>query len=213
MSIKNILLVDDLPIALTLIENAAKKAFPHAHCLQTSGVAEAKQAISLTNFDLALVDLGLLDGSGIEVIRCLSEQQPLCIAIVASICDADEQVFQALQAGARGYILKDQHPDWLAHQLQGLIYGQPPLSPAIARKLLQHFQQQNKTPVVPAQELSLREREVLGLLAQGIRIADIGDELGISRHTVGDHVKNIYRKLNISSRAEAALQARSFGLV
>ena len=64
-----------------------------------------------------------------------------------------------------------------------------------------------------ATDLSTREREVLGLLAQGVRIADIGVTLGISRHTVGDHVKNIYRKLNITSRAEAALQARHLGLI
>jgi DNA-binding NarL/FixJ family response regulator len=69
-------------------------------------------------------------------------------------------------------------------------------------------------PLPPAEreDLSAREREVLGLLAQGVRIADIGQALSISRHTVGDHVKNIYRKLNISSRAEAALQARGMGL-
>ena len=138
--------------------------------------------------------------------------------VVASIHDDDDHLFQALQAGAQGYLLKDHPTAWLALQLRGIAQGQPPLSPAIARRLLRHFQAPPPTPAqspaAPAvTDLSARERDVLGLLAQGVRIADIGIALGISRHTVGDHVKNIYRKLNISSRAEAALQARHLGLI
>ena len=87
-----------------------------------------------------------------------------------------------------------------------------PLSPAVARRLLAHFRQ---VPEAPAQGdvLTPREREVLVQLSRGISIAKIAAELGISRHTVGDHVKNLYRKLNITSRAEAALQARHLGLI
>ena len=133
--------------------------------------------------------------------------------VVASIHDDDEHLFQALQAGAQGYLLKDHPTAWLAQQLQGIARGQPPLSPAIARRLLRHFHAAPAAQPHAACDLSARERDVLGLLAQGVRIADIGIALGISRHTVGDHVKNIYRKLNIGSRAEAALQARDLGLI
>lgn len=89
----------------------------------------------------------------------------------------------------------------------------PPLSPATARRLLRHFQSRVPDEPFLAAALTLRERAVLGLLAQGMRLADIGSELGISRHTAGDHVKNICRKLKINSRAEAALHPRVLGLV
>ena len=210
---KNILLVDDLPEALAMLESAVLSAFPEANCIKVTGVVKASQALTTRRFDLALVDLGLTDGNGLEVIRSLSEQQPNCVVIVASIFDDDDHLFQALQAGAQGYLLKDHPAEWLARQLLGIFEGQPPLSPLIARKLLGHFHRSKGVNQAVTVELSAREREVLGLLAQGIRIADIASELTISRHTVGDHVKNIYRKLNISSRAEAALQARSLGLI
>lgn len=164
-------------------------------------------------FDVALVDLGLPDGDGADLIRAIQRQQPRCAAVVATIYDDDEHLFQALQAGAQGYLLKDHPPQWLAQQLRGIFEGHPPLSPAIARRLLRHFQRPQAGPAPPEAELTAREREVLGLLAQGVRIADIATELRISPHTAGDHVKNIYRKLNIGSRAEAALHARGLGLI
>ena len=213
----HILLVDDLSDALAMLQDAVRAAFGPVPCTLARSVHEALQVIdSGTPFDLALIDLALGDGSGLELIERLAQRQPRCAVVVASIHDDDDHLFKALQAGAQGYLLKDHPTDWLAAQLQGIAQGQPPLSPAIARRLLRYFQ-----PPAPAQvssasaatDLSTREREVLGLLAQGARIADIGVTLGISRHTVGDHVKNIYRKLNITSRAEAALQARHLGLI
>ena len=209
----NVLLVDDLPEALSMLKSAVLDAFPQAQCVCAASVAQARQAVAATRFELALVDLGLPDGSGLEVIANLSEEQPGCAVVVASIFDDDDHLFKALQAGAQGYVLKDQPSEWLARQLRGIFDGHPPLSPAIARKLLQYFQRPQSPNQPPAVDLSAREREVLGLLAQGIRIADIATQLAISRHTVGDHVKNIYRKLNIGSRAEAALHARSLGLI
>ncbi|MCF8167765.1 MAG: response regulator transcription factor [Rhodoferax sp.] len=208
-----ILLVDDLSEALALMKAVAGSAFANARCTSAGGVAEARQLLVGQRFDLALVDLGLPDGSGLQVIEDIVRLQPHCAAVVATIYDDDHHLFQALQAGAQGYLLKDQRPQWLAQQLRGISEGHPPLSPAIARRLLRHFQQPLTPAVRSEADLTHREKTVLGLLAQGIRIADIGTELGISRHTVGDHVKNIYRKLNISSRAEAALHAKGLGLI
>lgn len=209
---REVLLIDDIVEAQALMETVALAAFPDARCARASSVAEAKTRLAEQAFDLALVDLGLPDGSGLELIAHLSDTQPQCAAVVATIYDDDEHLFKALQAGAQGYLLKDQEPRWLAQQLRGIGEGHPPLSPAIARRLLRHFQRPPLRRSDPEIELTQRERDVLGLLAQGIRIADIALELGISRFTVGDHVKNIYRKLGISSRAEAALRARSMGL-
>lgn len=208
------LLIDDLPEALAIVEAAVLEAFNKVECRRASGAREAMRLIESQQFDLALVDLSLGDGHGRDVIAHLAQRQPACAIVVSTIHDDDENLFQALQAGAQGYLLKDHPISWLATQLKGIMQGQPPLSPAIARRLLRHFQATPAKASIPEgrDELSAREREVLGLLAQGVRIADIGETLGISRHTVGDHVKNIYRKLNISSRAEAALRARGMGL-
>ena len=218
---KQILLVDDLADALVMLQSAILTAFGSIPCTLARSVCQALAVLDSADnegirFDLALVDLTLGDGSGLEVIAQLAQRQPDCAVVVASIHDGDEHLFQALQAGAQGYLLKDHPNEWLALQLRGIAQGQPPLSPAIARRLLRHFQvpAAAQTPETSgACCLSAREREVLGLLAQGVRTADIGTTLGISRHTVGDHVKYIYRKLNISSRAEAALQARQLGLI
>lgn len=206
-----VLVVDDLPEALAMLQEAVIQAFPAARQVAARSLREAREAIGHQAFDLALIDLGLGDGQGQELISLLAQTQPGCAVVVATIYDDDDNLFQALQAGAQGYLLKDQSTAWLVHQLQGIAQGRPPLSPAIARRLLKHFQAPLVTPVIQPL-LTARERDVLGLLAQGVNIADIGTALGISRHTVGDHVKNLYRKLNISSRAEAALHARGMGL-
>lgn len=213
----DILLVDDLPDALAMVQEAVLEAFSQARCVPAHGVREAQALVAARRFDLALVDLTLGDGSGIAVIDALARSQPACVVVVSTIHDDDDNLFQALQAGAQGYLLKDHPTAWLVNQLRGIAQGQPPLSPAIARRLLRQFQRPappaSASASASASDLSAREREVLGLLAQGVRIAEIGVALDISRHTVGDHVKNIYRKLNIRSRAEAALLARGMGLV
>ena len=209
----DILLVDDLPEALAMLEAACQTAFPEVCCALAGNVSEARQLLDTRQFRIALIDLGLPDGDGLDIIGHIQQLQPDCATVVATIFDDDAHLFKALQAGAQGYLLKDQATERLARQLQNILDGQPPLSPAIARRLLRHFQSRVPHEPILAAELTLRERAVLGLLAQGMRIADIGNELGISRHTAGDHVKNIYRKLKINSRAEAALHAKGLGLV
>jgi DNA-binding NarL/FixJ family response regulator len=231
-----VLIVDDLPAALAMVRAAVLEAFAQAQCDEADSVAGAIALLADTRFDLALIDLALPDGDGVDLIARVARAQPGCLIVVATIYDDDEHLFRALQAGAQGYLLKDQPRDWLARQLCGLVQGQPPLSPAIARRLLRHFRAETANQAVPVfapgraapvsgpadtapapsgspeAELTIREREVLSLLAQGARSADIATALGISRHTVGDHVKHIYRKLEIGSRAEAALRARRLGL-
>ena len=132
---------------------------------------------------------------------------------MATIFDDDEHLFPALRAGAHGYLLKDETPELLIQQLQRISAGHPPLSPSVARRMLTHFRLIQETVKMDTTALTPRERQVLVQLAQGIGISSIAHDLSISRHTVGDHVKNIYRKLNISSRAEAALRAQNMGLV
>lgn len=208
-----ILIVDDLPEARSLLHNAVKKALPEALTELADSLQSGQQAIANCQFDLALIDLILQDGHGTELIREIANQQPNCILVVASVMGDDDNLFRALQAGAQGYLLKDQSPELLVFQLIGIANGTLPLSPSIARKLMKYFHHgQNRLSRNEA-GLSTREMEVLGYLAKGIRMADIAEQLGISHHTVGDHVKNIYRKLNIKSRAEAAIKAQGLGLL
>ena len=204
-----VLVVDDLPDARELLADLAQRAFPGARVKPVEGVSTATAALEQP-FDLALVDLSLADGDGADLIASLKGRQPGCLAVVCSIHDDERRLFRAMQAGADGYLLKDQPREATARQLRSIADGQPPLSPPIARRLIQHFQA--SVPPEPAGTLSPRETEVLARLAAGLTLAEIGAALGLSRHTVGDHVKNIYRKLNVSSRAQAALQARRLGL-
>jgi DNA-binding NarL/FixJ family response regulator len=131
--------------------------------------------------------------------------------VVATIYDDDQHVFPALRAGAHGYVLKEQSREVLARLLTGIVSGEPPLSPSIARKMLRFF---NPAPT-PDDEagLSPREEEVLRLIAKGYTLAAVGDLLKISRHTVAGYVKALYRKLNVTSRAEATLEAARRGIV
>lgn len=211
------LILEDMPESQEMLREVAQTAYPGVRVRCESSVAGALRIINQFQFDLALIDLSLPDGDGTTVVEAMAARFPASMIVVATIFDDDEHLFPALRAGAQGYLLKDQAPEQLVKQLRGISDGSPPLSPSIARRLLDHFhaaqQQTLSVPDAECVQLSPREREVLVHLARGISIADIGVEMAISRHTVSDHVKNIYRKLNITSRAEAALQAKSMGLV
>ncbi len=165
---------------------------------------------------VALIDLVLPDGSGVSLIREIADLHPAASPIVISIYDDDAHLFDAIAAGAQGYLLKDERPEALIKNLRAIEQGEPPLSPTIARRMMAYFQ--NRTPAAAAEGqadalLTNREREVLGLLGRGLRLIDAAAELGLTRHTVAGYVKVIYSKLNISSRAEAAVEAMKRGLI
>jgi DNA-binding NarL/FixJ family response regulator len=144
----------------------------------------------------------------------LRDLQPDAQSVVVTIHDDDEHLFPALQAGAFGYILKEQARELITVQLQRISQGEPPLSPSIARRVMAHFSAKAKPQAnaMPTVNLTDRESEVLLRVAKGYTLPEIGVQLGLSRHTIADYVKQIYRKLNVSSRAEAALEAQRLGL-
>jgi DNA-binding NarL/FixJ family response regulator len=165
---------------------------------------------------IALVDIGLPDGSGLDIVRDLAKYPETFIPIVTTIYDDEQNLFDAIAAGAQGYLLKDQHPDTLIQYLHRIDKGEPPLSPSVARRMLQHFSQARPAATRPDPDhetLTPREEDVLRLLGRGLRVNETARVLGIAPHTVTGYVKNIYRKLNISSRAEAAVEAVRRGLV
>ena len=207
---RRVLIVDDLPDARELLGHIARASFPDAEMHYADSLTAGMQSIPQGPWDLALIDLSLGDGDGTELVAELHRREPRCLCVICSIHNDDRRVFEAMRAGADGYLLKDQPQAVTVRQLLSIADGLPPLSPPIARRLIAYFQETEGEP--PDTSLTPREREVLAKLAQGMTLADIARELNLSRHTVSDHVKNIYRKLGISSRAQAALRARSMGL-
>lgn len=211
---KNILLLEDLPQIRTWLKSLVLEVFPKAEISESARVHDALALVSAVKFDLALVDLGLPDGTGVDVVSALRDQQPEAQSVVVTIHDDDDHLFPALQAGAYGYILKEQPRELITEQLQRISQGEPPLSPSIARRVIAYFASQARPPasMMPHVSLTDRESEVLLRVAKGFTLPEIGVQLNLSRHTIADYVKQIYRKLNVSSRAEAALEAQRLGL-
>lgn len=208
---KSALILDDVPDSQAWLTEALHAVFPGIALGLAGSLAEARQWLAMHPApDLALIDLGLPDGSGVELIAELNSSAPQTLCVVASIFDDNEHIFPALRAGAHGYLLKDQPWAQLVDLLKGIVEGRPPLSPAIARKMLGYFQP-NREPL--RERLTERETEVLRCIAKGFTLAVTATLLGISPHTVSGYVKDIYRKINVSCRAEAALAARNMGLV
>lgn len=204
------LILEDVSEAREWLQQVLRQAFGDIQVETAGDLAAAHELLEQHAFDIALIDLQLPDGSGVQIIERINREHHDTLCVVTSIFDDDGHIFPALQAGAHGYLLKERPQGELVEQLKGIAEGQPPLSPAIARRLLTHFQGMKPDDDV---HLTPRETEVLRLVGKGIRLADIGDMLGISRHTAADYVKSIYRKLNISSRAEAAVEAMKRGLL
>lgn len=205
------IIVEDLAEAQAWLQATLLSVYPDITIRCAKTLAEAQQLALEQEADLALVDIGLPDGSGISFIDTLNQRNAKTLCVVTSVFDDDQHLFAALRAGAKGYVLKDQSQADLAQMLQGIIAGQPPLSPAIARRLLDFFQPEQTA--VDEEQLTKREQEVLTLIAKGYTLAKVGDMLGISRNTTAGYVKTLYRKLNVNSRAEATLAATRRGIV
>ena len=213
---KNVLLLEDLPETRAWLKALVLQVFPDSHIFEAARVHGALELVASMKVDLALIDLGLPDGSGVDVVAAIREAHPQAQSVVVTIHDDDDHLFPALQAGAFGYLLKEQPREHFVEQLQRISQGEPPLSPSIARRVIAYFAAQNKPQerpqALPHVSLTDRENEVLLWVAKGFTLPEIGVQLNLSRHTIADYVKQIYRKLNVSSRAEAALEAQRLGL-
>ena len=213
---KNVLLLEDLPETRAWLKALVLEVFADAAIVEASRVQGALEIVASTPIDLALIDLGLPDGSGVDVIVAIRERHPQAQSVVVTIHDDDDHLFPALQAGAFGYVLKEQASELIAQQLTRMAQGEPPLSPSIARRVIAHFanqaRRQERPQNMPPVTLTERENEVLLWVAKGYTLPEIAVQLNLSRHTIADYVKQIYRKLNVNSRAEAALEAQRIGL-
>ena len=247
MAVK-VLILEDNPVARSFLCRVVRESFSdQLQIIEAADLESARREIAVhghtqqTGFKLMLVDLELPDGNGMELLSELSGSPAL--KIVTTLYSDDDHLFPALQCGADGYLLKEDRFEVLVEELQRIVRGQPPLSPAIARRLLNHFRPGSTgesgpmglnsgfgafsassfmgSRPVPLDatsggetiRLSPRENEVLTYLSKGFTIKEIANLMGIKWFTVNDHIKSIYKKLNVSSRAEAAVVASKQGLV
>lgn len=179
-------------------------------------LASARQAMSKVTPDVLLVDLGLPDGSGVELIRETARRYPGTDIMVITVFNDEDHVLASIEAGATGYILKDSMPEEFVGLIRQLRAGGSPISPMIARQLLKRFNLTAPAPQARQTEdaaLSARESEVLSLITKGFSFCEIARLLGVSPHTVTAHVKKIYQKLAVHSRGEAVYEASRMGLV
>lgn len=182
--------------------------------------AGALSALARHPVDVLLVDLGLPDGSGIDVIREAHDRLPRCDVMVCTIFGDEAHVLQSIEAGAHGYLLKDSPSGTIAEEIRLLRSGGSPISPLIARLVLGRLRpalpSSGPAEVVegkPGVSMSRRETEVLELITKGFTYEEIARKLGVTRHTVQTFVRRIYAKLEVGSKIEAINAARQQGLL
>jgi len=214
------LVEDDVNFQNALMD--AIQATPDLALLRVAGTrAQGLQLLDELALDVLLVDLGLPDGSGIDVIRAAHAKQPGCNIMVSTTFGDETHVMASLEAGASGYLLKDSEPHRMVFEIRSLYAGGSPISPLIARQLLRRFQVDSisamkSQPSVPEKShstLSAREKEVLEFITKGFTSDEIAALMSVSRHTILTFVRRIYAKLEVNSKAEAIFEARNQGLL
>lgn len=178
----------------------------------SSDLASAEKALIRHKPDVLLVDLGLPDGSGIDLIHCIHREKLDTEALVISGFHDQHRVFQALEAGAKGYISKHEPGQHIGDAIALLRAGGSPISPLIARLMLQKFNRPDTAKTLP-EALTARQEKILLYVSQGFSSKEIAEKLGISYHTVTTHIKHIYGKLQVNSRTEAIFEAKKLGLI
>lgn len=184
--------------------------------LRLAGEAtQGEEAVTLTTElqpDVVLMDLNMPGIDGVEATRRILAASPHVAVLVLSMYEDDEQVFSALKAGARGYLLKGADRTELVRAIRGVASGEAIFGPAIARRLVSFFAARPAVEAMVFPELTDREREILDLVARGLNNAAITQRLVLSPKTVRNHVSNIFSKLQVADRAQAIVRAREAGL-
>ena len=213
-----------IPITVAIVEDephvrarfeAAVRLHPRLSLLFAASTAA--QAIELTQqrpADVVLIDLGLPDRDGREVIKWLAARYPSMLAMVVTVFADEEHVLTSLEAGAVGYLLKDTPGEEIARHIIELHEGGSPISPSVARSVIKRFI--SKKPNIALEvdnPLSGRELEVLRLIEKGMSYEEVSEILGITWHTVTAHLRNVYRKLQVNSKGQAVFEAKQRGFL
>jgi DNA-binding NarL/FixJ family response regulator len=228
-----VLVVEDDPQMREFFSGSVSRCAELKLSGSVGSVAEAKAWLDddANPVDVLLTDLGLPDGSGLDVIRHATQLYPHCEPLVISMFGDEDNVLASIEAGALGYIHKDSAPGDIAQTILEMIAGASPISPMIARKVLAKYASSKAgaldavvaqpRPVIkketggPSQQalLSPREQEVLGLIARGFSYSEIARLQAVTVHTVQTHIKNLYAKLSVHSKNEAVFEASRLGLL
>ena len=216
-----VLIVEDDANARTRMAQAVSRQ--HDMKLQgaVGSLAQAWRALDDAWPDILLVDLGLPDGDGSSLIEHVAADPRQCEIMVVTVFGDEKHVLRAIEAGASGYLLKEEDDEQIGRCIRQLAAGGSPMTPSIARHLLNRYRNGDgdsspnvdaeRTPSGPA--LTAREVEVLSLIAKGYNFNEIAELIGVTYHTVTSHVRNIYGKLSVHSRSEAVFEAVQRGLV
>jgi len=210
-SIRRLLIIEDDRLLRDHLVRATSGS-PEWSVLAAGNLAAARAQLSKHAIDAVFLDLGLPDGDGLNLISEFRQANPACEILVITVFADEKRVIRSLEAGASGYILKSDLADYAGRLVSIIESGGSPISPSIARSLINRL----RPPLEAAENqdlLSQREAEVLQLCSKGLRYAEIAEVLGVSSHTVNTHLKSVYRKLMVHSRAEAVFEARRHGLL
>lgn len=212
--LNRVLVVEDDPIFREHLVTALTGWLPDitAH-VAASGHDAIALARSVPPLDIALVDLGLPDMEGTALIHALHAQDPDLPILVVSVIAAERVVLGAIRAGASGYLLKGGSEAAIVQGIRDVLAGNYPLSPALARYLVRFARSASPQPKDPLPALTPRETETLRLISRGFSYDQTAVEMGVSLSTVQSNIRSLYRKLQVSSQAQAAEKARQAGLL
>ena len=213
-----LLVVEDEPLIRTRLTTVLHSLGYADDALIFAGtLAEARACLQDQPVAMALVDLGLPDGNGIELIGELRHSDPGMGILVISAWSTEDAILSALRAGANGYVLKERDDLEVTLSIRSVLRGGAPIDPFIARRIIAELQpaagQVPHKEIPPESVLSSREIQILRLVADGMTNREIAESLFLSRYTVECHIKNIYRKLSGPSRTKAVSEARARGLL
>lgn len=213
-----VLVVEDDPlIRQRLLGILAHLGYQADALLFAETLAQARHLVQESPIALALVDLGLPDGNGIDLITELRNSDPALGILVISAWSTEDVLLGALRAGATGYVLKERDDLEVSLSIRSVLRGGAPIDPFIARRIIAELQPAPSPSMESAAsdevKLSMREGQILELVAEGLANREIAEKLFLSRYTVECHIKHIYRKLAVSSRVKAVKEARSRGLL
>ena len=222
---KTVLIIEDHLHALERMREVITKAFGEVEISEALTLGSASRVIRQISFDLIVLDLDLPDGKGEDFIPELNEvYDELPYVVVSTIHDESDRLLAALNNGAKGYLLKEQTKNHLISEFRGILNNKPPLAPTVTNQLMDFVRNMsNEISRFPTKEndrrnfnsfnLTDREKEILVLIAKGYERQEIAGMLSISKHTVATHISKVYSKLDIKSRAEAALVASRYMLL
>lgn len=218
-----LLVVEDEPLAqLRLRAVLGSLGYTDDALTFAGSLASARALLDDFPFAMVLVDVGLPDGNGLDLIRSLHARDPALPILVISTWNSERVIVDALQAGASGYVLKEREDTEIAISIRSALRGGAPIDPFVAKRILELIAEggalaarspKASRPAPDAPLLSAREIEIILFVSRGLTNREIADVLSLSKFTVECHIRNVYKKLAVRSRTQAVFEARALGLL